>query len=60
MHVMVYAPYGRAGIAMMQDYCRLLGIGVRDDELRDLGADDPGARPRPPDRRRPETGEGFR
>jgi SAM-dependent methyltransferase len=37
MHVMVYAPYGRAGIAMMQDYCRLLGIGVRDDELRDLG-----------------------
>jgi len=22
---------------MMQDYCRLLGIGVRDDELRDLG-----------------------
>jgi SAM-dependent methyltransferase len=37
MHVMVYAPYGRAGIYMMQDYCRLLGIGVRDDELRDLG-----------------------
>jgi SAM-dependent methyltransferase len=37
MHIMVYAPYGRAGITMMQDYCRLLGIGVRDDELRDLG-----------------------
>jgi SAM-dependent methyltransferase len=37
MHVMVYAPYGRAGIYMMQDYCRLLGIGVRDEELRDLG-----------------------
>jgi SAM-dependent methyltransferase len=37
MHVMVYAPYGRAGITMMQEYCRLLGIGVRDDELRDLG-----------------------
>jgi SAM-dependent methyltransferase len=37
MHIMVYAPYGRAGIAMMQEYCRLLGIGVRDDELRDLG-----------------------
>jgi SAM-dependent methyltransferase len=37
MHIMVYAPYGRAGIAMMQDYCRLLGISVRDDELRDLG-----------------------
>jgi SAM-dependent methyltransferase len=37
MQVMVYAPYGRAGITMLQDYCRLLGIGVRDDELRDLG-----------------------
>ena len=36
MHVMVYAPYGRAGVYMMQDYCRLLGIGVRDAELRDL------------------------
>jgi SAM-dependent methyltransferase len=37
MHIMVYAPYGRTGITMMQDYCRLLGIGVRDEELRDLG-----------------------
>jgi SAM-dependent methyltransferase len=37
MHVMVYAPYGRAGVYMMQDYCRLLGIGVGDEELRDLG-----------------------
>ena len=37
MHVMVYAPYGRAGIYMMQDYCRLLGIGVGDADLRDLG-----------------------
>jgi SAM-dependent methyltransferase len=36
MHVMVYAPYGRAGIYMMQEYCRLLGIGASDDELRDL------------------------
>ena len=25
MHIMVYAPYGRAGVYMMQDYCRLLG-----------------------------------
>ncbi|HZZ23273.1 MAG TPA: class I SAM-dependent methyltransferase [Roseiarcus sp.] len=38
MHIMVYAPYGRAGVYMMQDYCRLLGIGVRDEDLRDLGA----------------------
>ncbi len=37
MQIMVYAPYGRAGITMMQDYCRLLGIGVRDEDLRDLG-----------------------
>jgi SAM-dependent methyltransferase len=37
MHVMVYAPYGRTGIYMMQEYCRLLGIGVRDEDLRDLG-----------------------
>jgi len=36
MHIMVYAPYGRAGIYMMQDYCRLLGIGVRDEDLADL------------------------
>jgi SAM-dependent methyltransferase len=37
MHIMVYAPYGRAGITIMQDYCRLLGIGVEEDELRQLG-----------------------
>ena len=37
IHIMVYAPYGRAGVYMMQDYCRLLGIGVGDQELRDLG-----------------------
>jgi SAM-dependent methyltransferase len=37
MHIMVYAPYGRAGVYMMQDYCRLLGIGVGDEDLRDLG-----------------------
>lgn len=38
MHVMVYAAYGRAGIYMMQDYCRLLGIGATEQELLDLGA----------------------
>ena len=37
MHIMVYAPYGRAGVYMMQDYCRLLGIGVTDADLRELG-----------------------
>ena len=37
MQLMVYAPYGRAGIYMMQDYCRLLGINTSDEDLRDLG-----------------------
>ena len=37
MHLMVYATYGRAGIYMMQEYCRLLGIGATETELRDLG-----------------------
>ncbi len=38
MRLMVYAPYGRAGIYMMQTYCRMLGIGTSDKDLRDLGA----------------------
>lgn len=38
MHLMVYATYGRAGIYMMQEYCRLLGVGTTAAELRDLGA----------------------
>jgi SAM-dependent methyltransferase len=37
MHLMVYAPYGRAGIYMMQEYCRLLGVTSSDADLRDLG-----------------------
>src|SRR4030095_4244826 len=37
MNLMVYAPYGRAGIYMMQEYCRLLGIGSSDKDLRGLG-----------------------
>jgi SAM-dependent methyltransferase len=38
LQLMVYAAYGRAGIYMMQEYCRLLGIGTSPEELRDLGA----------------------
>ena len=38
MHLMVYATYGRTGIYMMQDYCRLLGVGATEAELHDLGA----------------------
>jgi len=37
MQLMVYAAYGRAGIYMMQEYCRLLGIDASEGELRDLG-----------------------
>ncbi len=38
MHLMVYATYGRTGIYMMQQYCRLLGIKTSAADLRDLGA----------------------
>ncbi len=36
MHVMVYAPYGRAGIYMIQDFCRLLGLRAGDGEMENL------------------------
>ena len=36
MHLMVYAPYGRTGIYMLQDYCRRIGIGTTSAEIRDL------------------------
>jgi len=38
LHVMVYAPYGRAGVYLLQDYCRRLGVGHTEAELRDLAA----------------------
>ncbi|MGC2405841.1 MAG: class I SAM-dependent methyltransferase [Candidatus Cybelea sp.] len=38
MHLMVYAPYGRAGVYMLQEYCRRLRIGWTTDEIRDLAA----------------------
>jgi SAM-dependent methyltransferase len=38
LHLMVYAQYGRAGIYMLQEYCRMLGIGTSAKDLRDLGA----------------------
>ena len=38
MQLMVYAAYGRAGIYMMQEYCRLLGVAVTEAELGDLGS----------------------
>jgi len=36
MHLMVYAPYGRAGIYMLQEFCRRIGIHATDGEIRDL------------------------
>jgi len=36
MHLMMYAPYGRAGIYMLQDFCRRLDISASDDAIRDL------------------------
>jgi SAM-dependent methyltransferase len=38
MHVMVYAPYGRAGVYMLQDYCRRLQIGWTTEDVRNLAA----------------------
>ncbi|MCS6846037.1 MAG: class I SAM-dependent methyltransferase [Caldilineales bacterium] len=36
LHLMVYAPYGRVGIYLLQEYCRRLGIGHSPREVRDL------------------------
>jgi SAM-dependent methyltransferase len=38
MYLMVYAPYGRTGVYMLQDYCRRLGIGASQQEINDLVA----------------------
>jgi SAM-dependent methyltransferase len=38
IHAMVYAPYGRAGVYMLQDYCRRLRIGWSDAEIHGLAA----------------------
>jgi SAM-dependent methyltransferase len=36
MHLMLYAPYGRAGIYMLQDFCRRVGIRPTDQGIGDL------------------------
>ncbi len=36
MHIMVYAPYGRIGIYMLQEFCRRVGISATNDGVRDL------------------------
>ena len=36
LHIMVYAPYGRAGIYVLQEYCRRLGVGASETAIRNL------------------------
>lgn len=36
MHLMVYAPYGRTGIYMLQEFCKRLGISASDEAIREL------------------------
>lgn len=38
MYLMVYAPYGRTGVHMIQEYCRKLGVGTTPQEVGDLTA----------------------
>ena len=38
MHLMVYAPYGRTGIYMLQEFCRRIGVGATEDAIPDLVA----------------------
>ncbi len=38
MQLMVYGSYGRTGIYMLQEYCRLLGVRAVDKDLANLGA----------------------
>ena len=38
MYLMLYAPYGRIGVHMLQEYCRKLGIGTSPEEVNDLTA----------------------
>jgi len=36
IHLMLYAPYGRTGIYMIQEFCRRTGIPATDDGMRQL------------------------
>ena len=38
IHLMVYAPYGRTGVYMLQDLCRRLAIEPAPDDIRDLAS----------------------
>jgi SAM-dependent methyltransferase len=36
MHLMVYAPYGRTGVYMLQEFCRRIGVHATDEGIHDL------------------------
>jgi SAM-dependent methyltransferase len=36
IHLMVYAPYGRTGVYMLQEFCRRIRIQATDEGIRDL------------------------
>ncbi len=36
MNIMLYAPYGRTGVYMLQEFCKRIGISATDGEIRDL------------------------
>jgi len=36
LHLMVYAPYGRAGVYLLQDYGRRLGLGATTEDIGEL------------------------
>ena len=38
LNLMVYAPYGRAGVYMLQDYCRRIGVGASERDVDELAA----------------------
>ncbi len=38
LNLMVYAPYGRSGVYMLQDYCRRIGVGSSERDVAELAA----------------------
>ena len=38
MYLMLYAPYGRTGVYMLQEYCRRLGVGTSQQDVNELSA----------------------
>jgi SAM-dependent methyltransferase len=36
INIMLYAPYGRTGVYMLQDFCKRIGISATNVEIRDL------------------------